>query len=108
MTPDQDLPPDQIAPLALRHNFWTWSAQAEVDPIPVVRADGVRFVDAPGKPYLDFNSIMMCSNIGRGNPHVIDAIVRQARELPFAAPALATKPRAIPGHTPAALSPGDT
>src|SRR3990170_7026278 len=107
MTPDQDLHPDQIAPLALRHNFWTWSAQAEVKPIPVVRSEGVRFWDASGKSYLDFNSMMMCSNIGHGNTHVIEAIVRQARELPFAAPAMATKPRAILGQMLAEICPGD-
>ena len=107
MTADQDLPSDQIASLALRHNFWTWSAQAEVNPIPVVRADGVRFWDAAGKSYLDFNSMMMCSNIGHGNTHVIEAIVRQARELPFAAPAMATKPRAILGQMLAEICPGD-
>ena len=107
MTAKQDLPPDQIAPLALRHNFWTWSAQAEVNPIPVVRADGVRFWDAAGKSYLDFNSMMMCSNIGHGNTHVIEAIVQQARELPFAAPAMATKPRAILGQMLAEICPGD-
>ena len=102
-----DVPPDEIAPLALRHNFWTWSAQAEVNPIPVVRADGVRFWDAAGKPYLDFNSMMMCSNIGHGNEHVIEAIARQARELTFAAPAMATKPRAQLGRMLAEICPGD-
>ena len=107
MTPDQELPPDQIAPLALRHNFWTWSAQAEVKPIPVVRAEGVRFWDATGKAYLDFNSMMMCSNIGHGNQHVVEAIVRQARELPFAAPAMATKPRAILGRMLDEICPGE-
>jgi len=102
-----DVPPDEIAPLALRHNFWTWSAQAEVDPISVVRAKGVRFWDADGKPYLDFNSMMMCSNIGHGNEHVIEAIVRQARELTFAAPAMATKPRAILGRMLDEICPGE-
>jgi len=98
MTPLPELPPDEIGPLALRHNFWTWSAQAEVDPIPVVRAEGVHFWDAAGKRYLDFNSMMMCSNIGHGNGRVIEAIVEQARQLAFAAPAMATKPRAILGQ----------
>ena len=98
MTILPELPADEIAPLSLRHNFWSWSAQAEVDPIPVVRAEGVHFWDAAGKRYLDFNSMMMCSNIGHGNTRVIDAIVEQARELPFAAPGMATKPRAILGR----------
>jgi len=100
-----DLPLDDIAPLARRHNFWTWSAQAEVDPIPVVRAEGVRFWDASGKSYLDFNSMMMCSNIGHGNARVIEAIAAQARELAFAAPAMATKPRALLGRMLAEICP---
>lgn len=100
-----DLPADDIAPLARRHNFWTWSAQAEVDPIPVVRAEGVRFWDASGKSYLDFNSMMMCSNIGHGNTRVIEAIAAQARELAFAAPGMATKPRAVLGRMLAEICP---
>src|SRR3990172_11491885 len=51
--------------------------------------------------------MMMCSNIGHGTTHVIEAIVRQARELPFAAPAMATKPRAILGQMLAEICPGD-
>jgi len=105
MTPLPELPPDEIGPLALRHNFWTWSAQAEVDPIPVVRAEGVHFWDAAGKRYLDFNSMMMCSNIGHGNAHVIEAIVEQARQLAFAASGMATKPRAILGQMLTEISP---
>ncbi|HSR47985.1 MAG TPA: aminotransferase class III-fold pyridoxal phosphate-dependent enzyme [Anaerolineales bacterium] len=100
-----DLPPDQIGPLSRKHNFWTWSAQAEVDPIPVVRAEGVRFWDANGKGYLDFNSMMMCSNIGHGNQYVIDAITNQARELEFAAAAMATRPRAVLGKMLAEITP---
>ncbi len=105
MTVLPDLPPEEIAPLALRHNFWTWSAQAEVDPIPVVRAEGVHFWDAAGKRYLDFNSMMMCSNIGHGNGRVIEAIVEQARQLAFAAPGMATKPRAILGRMLSEITP---
>jgi taurine--2-oxoglutarate transaminase len=92
-----DIHPEEIASLSMRHNFWTWSAQAEVDPIPVVRADGVRFWDVQGKRYLDFNSMTMCVNIGHGNAHVADAIARQARELAFASPGMATRPRAALG-----------
>jgi len=34
-----DLPDDEILPLSKEHVFWTWSAQAKVNPIPVVRAE---------------------------------------------------------------------
>ena len=53
------IPDDQILPLSLKHSFWTWSAQAEVAPIPVSRAEGVYFWDTQGKRYLDFNSMVM-------------------------------------------------
>lgn len=101
-----DLSPDDILQLSLKHNFWTWSAQARVQPIPVVRADGVYFWDASGKRYLDFNSMVMCSNIGHGNAAVIEAIVEQARELVFAGPGMATKPRALLGAMLAEITPG--
>ncbi|HZW04691.1 MAG TPA: aminotransferase class III-fold pyridoxal phosphate-dependent enzyme, partial [Anaerolineaceae bacterium] len=83
-----------ILPLSLQHNFWTWSAQEKVEPIPVKRAQGVYFWDVNGKRYLDFNSMVMCVNIGHGDPRVIEAMVQQVRELPFAGPGMATRPRA--------------
>jgi taurine--2-oxoglutarate transaminase len=102
-----DLPDSDILPLSLKHSFWTWSAQAKVNPIPVTRAQGVYFWDADGKRYLDFNSMTMCVNIGHGNQRVIDAIVAQARELPYAAPGMATKPRAILGKLLSEITPGN-
>jgi taurine--2-oxoglutarate transaminase len=102
-----DLPDSEILPLALQHNFWTWSAQAQVSPIPVTRAKGVYFWDAEGKRYLDFNSMVMCVNIGHGDERVIDAIVEQARQLPFAGPPMATKPRAVLGKQLSEITPGD-
>lgn len=88
---------NEIRSLCLEHNFWTWSAQAHVDPIPVVRSEGVYFWDVDDKRYLDFNSMVMCVNIGHGNKHVIDSICKQAQELCFAGPKMATKPRAVLG-----------
>ena len=88
------IPDSEILPLSLEHTFWTWSAQGKVAPIPVTRAEGVYFWDAAGKRYLDFNSMTMCVNIGHGHPRVIEAIVEQARTLPYAAPGMATRPRA--------------
>lgn len=97
----------EILPLALKHNFWTWSAQGRVKPIPVARAEGVYFWDVDGKRYLDFNSMVMCSNIGHGDPRVVEAIVEQARELVFAGPGMATRPRALLGMLLAEITPGD-
>ena len=102
-----EIPNSEILPLTMQHNFWTWSAQSKVAPIPVIRAEGVYFWDADNKRYLDFNSMVMCTNIGHGNQRVIGAIVDQARQLPFAGPPMATKPRAQLGKMLADITPGN-
>ena len=94
-----------ILPLSLEHNFWTWSAQGKVSPIPVKSAKGVYFWDVDGKRYLDLNSMVMCVNIGHGDERVIEAMVQQARELPFAGPGMATRPRALLGKLLAEITP---
>jgi taurine--2-oxoglutarate transaminase len=102
-----DFPDAEILPMALEHSFWTWSAQARVSPIPITRAKGVYFWDANGKRFLDFNSMTMCVNIGHGDERVINAIIEQAKALPYAAPSMATKPRAILGKLLTDITPGD-
>jgi taurine--2-oxoglutarate transaminase len=101
-----DLPDDQILPLSKEHVFWTWSAQAKVNPIPVKRARGVYFWDTSDKRYLDFNSMTMCVNIGHGDSRVIEAMKAQLDELPYAAPGMATRIRAIASQAVAEVTPG--
>jgi taurine---2-oxoglutarate transaminase len=100
-----DFPDDEILPLSLKHSFWTWSAQAKIEPIPVKKAQGVYFWDVDGKRYLDFNSMVMCVNIGHGDEKVIKAIVDQVQELPFAGPGMATRPRAALGKLLSEITP---
>ena len=100
-----DLPDDQIVPLSKEHVFWTWSAQANVNPIPVSRAKGVYFWEPSGKRYLDFNSMTMCVNIGHGDQRVIDAMKQQLDEIPYAAPGMTTKIRALASQAVANLTP---
>ncbi len=101
-----DIPDDEILPLSKEHVFWTWSAQSRVDPIAVRRAKGVYFWDTDGKRYLDFNSMTMCVNIGHGDERVVEAMMAQARELPYAAPGMTTKIRAIASKAVADITPG--
>ena len=100
-----DLPNDEILPLSKEHVFYTWSAQAKVNPLPVTRAKGVYFWDADDKRYLDFNSMTMCVNIGHGDERVIRAIQEQAAELPYAAPGMTTKIRALASKAVAEVTP---
>ena len=102
-----EIPDFDILPLSLKHSFWTWSAQEKVNPIPIKTAKGVYFWDVNGKRYLDFNSMVMCANIGHGDKRVIEAIVQQARELAFAGPPMASRPRAELGKVLAEITPGD-
>lgn len=101
-----ELNDSEITSACLEHNFWTWSAQGHVHPIPIKRSEGVYFWDINGKPYLDFNSMVMCVNIGHGNKKVIQAIVDQAQALPFAGPHMATQPRAVLGQLLTEITPG--
>ena len=101
-----ELPDSEILPLSKEHVFWTWSAQAKVNPIAVKRAEGVYFWDVNDKRYLDFNSMTMCVNIGHGNQRVIKAMQEQAAELPYAAPGMTTKVRALASKAVADVTPG--
>ncbi|HLA87623.1 MAG TPA: aminotransferase class III-fold pyridoxal phosphate-dependent enzyme [Anaerolineales bacterium] len=103
-----DLPDDEILPLSKEHVFWTWSAQAKVNPIAVKRAKGVYFWDVDDKRYLDFNSMTMCVNIGHGDERVIKAMQAQAAELSYAAPGMTTKIRALASKAVADVTPNGT
>jgi len=98
---------EEIVELTKRHTIFSWSAQASVNPIPMVRGEGIYFWDANGKRYMDMNSQLMCVNIGHGNRRVIDAIKRQADELVYAGPGMASPVRARFGRMLAELTPGD-
>ena len=100
-----DLPNDEILSLSKEHVFYTWSAQAKVSPIAVQRAKGVYFWDVNDKQYLDFNSMTMCVNIGHGDQRVIKAMQDQAAELPYAAPGMTTKIRALASKAVADVTP---
>jgi len=98
---------DEILRLNREYTFFSWSAQAKINPIVIDRADGVYFWDPDGKRYIDFNSQLMSVNIGHGDRRVAEAIAEQARTLAFAAPQFATEVRGRLGQLLAELTPGD-
>src|SRR3989454_4725417 len=98
---------DEIIALARRHTLYEWAAQSKVDPIPVARAKGIYFWTPEGKRFIDFNSQLMCVNIGHGDPRVIRAIQEQLEVLAYANPFMATEPRARLGAKLAEITPGD-
>jgi len=96
-----------IVDLTKKHTLFEWSAQGAVDPIPVAGAKGCWFWTPEGKRYLDFNSQLMCVNIGHGDERVIRAIAQQAETLAYANPFMATEARARLGRKLAEICPGD-
>ena len=93
--------------LSKAHTLYEWTAQSKADPIPVAGAKGSWFWTPEGKRYLDFNSQLMCVNIGHGHERVIKAIQEQAATLAYVNPFMATEPRAKLGARLASLTPGD-
>src|SRR3989441_3920626 len=98
---------EEIVELCRRHTLFEWSAQSAVDPIPVAHAKGIYFWTPEGKRFIDFNSQLMCVNIGHGDERVIRAINEQAVTLAYANPFMATEVRARLGVKLAEITPGD-
>jgi len=97
----------EIVDLNKEYTFYSWSNQGQVNPIPLVRAEGAYFWDADGKRYLDFASQLVNTNIGHQHPKVVKAIQDQAAKLTFASPSMATEPRGLLGKKLAEITPGD-
>ena len=95
----------EMVALSKQHSLFEWSAQAHVDPIPVAKSKGVHFWTPEGKRYIDFNSQLMCVNIGHGDERVIKAIQDQAATLAYANPFMATEARAKLGQKLAQICP---
>ncbi len=98
---------DEIVTLTKKHTLFEYTAQGAVNPIPVAWAQGVYFWTPEGKRFIDFNSQLMCVNIGHSDPRVVKAIQDQAAVLAYVTPGMATEPRARLGAKLAQLTPGD-
>jgi len=96
----------QIVKNNLDYTFFSWSKQAGLNPIAVKSAKGIYFNDYDGKKYIDFSSQLMNANIGHGHPMVIEAIKKQAEELPFVTCSMATNVRGELGKKLAEITPG--
>src|SRR5690349_7141990 len=106
-TTTETLSGEQIVELCRRYSLFEWSAQAAIDPIPVARAKGLYFWTPEGKRFIDFNSQLMCVNIGHGDERVVQAIKDQAETLAYINPFMATEVRGRLSEKLAELTPGD-
>ena len=76
-----------------KHVFHSWSAQAEITPMVITRAEGSTVWDDDGTAYLDFSSQLVFTNIGHQHPRVVAAIQEQAGLLCTIAPGTANAAR---------------
>src|SRR5215211_6862319 len=51
--------------------LYEWTVQSAMKPMVIDRAEGIYMWDADGKRYMDFNSQLMCTNIGHADERVI-------------------------------------
>ena len=65
----------------LRKQFLQHVGQTSSEPlmIEVARAEGIYFYAPDGKRYVDLISGVSVSNVGHGNPAVVEAVCAQAR-----------------------------
>jgi taurine--2-oxoglutarate transaminase len=68
------------------HVFHSWSAQGNLAPLTVARAQGSYVWSHDGTRYLDLSSQLVNTNIGHQHPRVVAAIQQQAAELTTIAP----------------------
>ena len=87
--------------------FYSWSAQAKIDPLPIVGALGSHFWDDEGNRYLDFSSGLVNVNIGYQHPGLVAAIREQAGKLATVAPVFANDARTEAARLIAEVAPGD-
>ncbi len=85
-----DLSRQEILDLSRETTLYEWTAQKAMKPLVIDRAKGIYMWDADGKRYMDFNSQLMCVNIGHGDERVIDAVAAQMRDVCYVAPTVAT------------------
>jgi taurine---2-oxoglutarate transaminase len=87
--------------------LYPWSVQGTLTPLTVTGAQGSWFFDADGNRYLDLGGQLAYMNIGHGHPRVVEAIRRQAAELPVIGPNFANRPAARLAEMLAEVTPGD-
>lgn len=103
----QGLTEEQVRRDDRGHVFHSWSAQAQIDPLPIAEALGSHFWDYGGRKYLDFSSQLVNVNIGYQHPRLVAAIQEYAGRQCTIAPSFANDMRSEAARLLAELAPGD-
>ena len=92
------------------HVFHSWSAQAQIDPLPIAAGAGSTFWDYEGNAYLDFSSQLVNLNLGHQHPDLVardPAAGRASRDHParrWRTTCAASSRRLIAGVAPGTLN----
>jgi len=89
------------------HVFHSWSAQAQIAPLPVAAGEGSTFWDYDGNAYLDFSSQLVNLNLGHQHPDLVRAIQEQAGRLTTIQPSMANDVRGELARRIAEVAPGE-
>jgi taurine--2-oxoglutarate transaminase len=81
--------------MSRKYNLHSWSAQRNLKPAVITKAEGIYFWDEDGNKYYDMSSQLVNSNLGHGNKALIDAITKQVSELAFIGPGYAVESRSL-------------
>ncbi len=87
--------------------FHSWSAQATLNPMEVLAAEGCYIWDGNGNKLLDFSSMLVNTNIGHQHPAVVKAIAEQANTLATVAPQYVNAARSRAAELIVQKAPGD-
>jgi taurine--2-oxoglutarate transaminase len=87
--------------------LYPWAVQGTLSPLTIVGAQGSWFVDEGGGRHLDLAAQLAYVNVGHGHPRVVEAIRRQAAELPVIGPGFANRPATRLAEMLAEVTPGD-
>lgn len=98
---------EEIVELCKRHTMYTWAASGSVSPLPIERTEGIHMFTTDGRQLIDFNSQLMCVNIGHSHPKVLAAMKSQLDGLMYVYPGTATQERATLSKRLSELVPGD-
>jgi len=74
---------------SLKYNLHSWSAQGNLNPEVITKAEGIYFWNEEGKRYYDMSSQLVNLNLGHGHKKIIAAIKDQADKIPFIGPGYA-------------------
>ncbi len=85
---------EEIKNTLTSYNLQSWSKQKGLDPIPVVKGEGIYFWDDKGNRYTDMSSQLVNMNLGFGNKAIGDAIKEQVDQYCFVSPSYGAESRA--------------